>query len=306
MELSVLLNKMFVFVVLMVIGYVLARRGVLDRSFTKAASNLTLNVFMAATIVNSVLNVNTSLSWAELGKIQLVVWIMQLTGYVLAWLVARVVPCEEEHRPGFELLMSMGNSMFIALPLVDALYGPIAVFYMSMTCIPFNILLYSYGVWRLRSDPGQKGFRFRDILSVPLIAALIALAIFLLKPPVPAALKGLIGSMSGATMPLSMIVIGSSLGSVSLFDAFKNGRLYLASFVRLILIPLVTWFLCRLVTQDPVLLMTMMVTAACPSAVVVTVLSIQYGRDGVFTAEGTLKSTVLSMITLPLWVMILG
>ena len=306
MELSVLLNKMFVFVVLMVIGYVLARRGVLDRSFTKAASNLTLNVFMAATIVNSVLNVNTSLSWAELGKIQLVVWIMQLTGYVLAWLVARVVPCEEEHRPGFELLMSMGNSMFIALPLVDALYGPIAVFYMSMTCIPFNILLYSYGVWRLRSDPGQKGFRFRDILSVPLIAALIALAIFLLKPPVPAALKGLIGSMSGATMPLSMIVIGSSLGSVSLFDAFKNGRLYLASFVRLILIPLVTWFLCRLVTQDPVLLMTMMVTAACPSAVVVTVLSIQYGRDGVFTAEGTLQSTVLSMITLPLWVMILG
>lgn len=297
---------MFVFVVLMVIGYVLARRGVLDRSFTKAASNLTLNVFMAATIVNSVLNVNTSLSWAELGKIQLVVWIMQLTGYVLAWLVARVVPCEEEHRPGFELLMSMGNSMFIALPLVDALYGPIAVFYMSMTCIPFNILLYSYGVWRLRSDPGQKGFRFRDILSVPLIAALIALAIFLLKPPVPAALKGLIGSMSGATMPLSMIVIGSSLGSVSLFDAFKNGRLYLASFVRLILIPLLTWFLCRLVTQDPVLLMTMLITAGCPSAVVVTVLSIQYGRDGVFTAEGTLQSTVLSMITLPLWVMILG
>ena len=306
MELSVLLNKMFVFVVLMVIGYVLARRGVLDRSFTKAASNLTLNVFMAATIVNSVLNVDASLSWAELGKIQLVVWVMQLTGYVLAWLVARVVPCEEEHRPGFELLMSMGNSMFIALPLVDALYGPVAVFYMSMTCIPFNILLYSYGVWRLNSGRSRKGFRFRDILSVPLIAALVALAIFLLKPPVPTALKGLIGAMSGATMPLSMIVIGSSLGSVSLFDAFKHGRLYLASFVRLILIPLLTWFLCRLLTQDPVLLMTMLITAGCPSAVVVTVLSIQYGRDGVFTAEGTLQSTVLSMITLPLWVMILG
>ena len=107
-------------------------------------------------------------------------------------------------------------------------------------------------------------------------------------------------------MPLSMIVIGSSLGSVSLFDAFKHGRLYLASFVRLILIPLLTWFLCRLLTQDPVLLMTMLITAGCPSAVVVTVLSIQYGRDGVFTAEGTLQSTVLSMITLPLWVMILG
>ena len=306
MELSVLLNKMFVFVVLMVIGYVLARRGALDKSFTKAASNLTLNVFMVATILNSVLNVDTQLSWAELGRIQLLVWVMQLTGYVVAWIAAKLVTCEEAHKPGFELLMSMGNSMFIALPLVDALYGPMAVFYMSMTCIPFNILLYSYGVWRLRSDPGQKSFRLRDVLSIPLSAALIALAIFLFKPPVPGALKGLIGSMAGATMPLSMIVIGSSLGAVSLFDAFKDGKLYLASFVRLIVIPLLTWFLCRLLTQDPVLLMTMVITAGCPSAVVVTVLSIQYGRDGVFTAEGTLQSTVLSMLTLPLFVWLLG
>ena len=112
--------------------------------------------------------------------------------------------------------------------------------------------------------------------------------------------------MNGATMPMSMIVIGASLGSVSLLDAFKNGKLYLASAVRLLLIPVLTWLICRFLTNDPVLLMTMVIVAACPSAVVVTVLCVQYGRDSVYTAEGTLQNTVFSMLTIPLIVWLLG
>ena len=44
MELSALLEKMFIFSVLMIVGYVLARRGTLDRSFAKAASALVRQV----------------------------------------------------------------------------------------------------------------------------------------------------------------------------------------------------------------------------------------------------------------------
>ena len=112
--------------------------------------------------------------------------------------------------------------------------------------------------------------------------------------------------MSGATMPLSMMVIGASLGSVSLLDAFRNGRLYLASAVRLLLVPLVTWAVLRFFISDPELLMTMVIVAACPSAILITVLSVQYGRDAVFAAEGTLQNTTLSLITIPLLILLLG
>ena len=133
-----------------------------------------------------------------------------------------------------------------------------------------------------------------------------SLLILLLRIPVPGAVRALISAMSGATMPLSMLVIGASLGSVSLLDAFKNGRLYLVSAVRLLLIPVVTWALLRLFVHDSELLMTMTIIAACPSAVLVTVLSVQYGRDSVFSAEGTLQNTALSMLTIPLLVWLLG
>ena len=304
MALSALLDKMFIFAVLMVLGYVLARRGVLGQGFGKAASFLVLNVFMAAAILNSVLTVELTMSWAELGRTMLVLCVMQLLGYVVAALLIRLFPRNPEQEPCLELLMSMGNSMFIALPIVDGLLGPQAVFFVSLSCIPFNVLIYTYGVWRLKGRGTR--LRVKDMLSVPLVVTLLSLLIFLLRIPVPGILRGLIGAAAGASMPMSMIVIGATLGSVSLLDAFKNGKLYAVSAVRLLLIPLLTWLVCRSMTADPVLLLTAVIIAGCPSAVLVTVLSVQYGRDAVLTAEGTLQNTLLSMLTIPLLVWLLS
>lgn len=306
MNYSALLDKMVVFLVLMVIGYVMARRGILNRDFVKAASSLTLNVFLSGSILNSVISVDLGLGWAELGRVFLVVWVMQILGYLVAYLVSRLVPTDRERRPVFELLMSMGNSMFIGLPIVQSLFGPEAVFYVSLSCIPFNVILYSYGVWRLQSGREDSKLRLKDILCMPLIATLLSLVLFLTHPPVPSAVRGLLGALAGATMPMSMLVIGATLGSVSLLDAFRNGRLYIMSLVRLLVIPVLTWFVCGLLTDDPVLLLTMVIVAACPSAVVITVMANQYERDSVFTAEGTLQSTALSMVTIPLLVYVLG
>lgn len=307
MDFTALLNKMVVFLVLMVIGYLLARSGKLDRGAIKALSSLTLNVFLTGSILNSTLGASVELSWSELGTSFLVVWVMQLLGYLIAWLVTLPMPVDKEHKPLFELLMSMGNSMFVALPIVDALFPESrAVFYVSLSCLPFNVLLFTYGVWRLQSGRENARFRFRNILSVPLLAALAALILFLVKPPLPQAVKGLISTLAGATTPLSMLVIGASLGTVSLLDAFKNGKLYLASAVRLLLIPVLTWLVLRLLTDDPVLLMTSTIVAASPAAVIITVMANQYDRDSVYTAEGTLQSTALSMLTIPLLVWLLG
>ncbi len=307
MDFSALLNKMLIFLALMVIGYVMARRGKLDRPAVKTLSSLTLNVFLTGSILNSVLSAGADLSLGELGRAFLVVWVMQLLGYVIARIAVLPARVDREHEPVFELLMSMGNSMFVGLPIVDALFpGSNAVFFVSLSCLPFNALLFTYGAWRLQSGREGARFRFRDILSIPLMAAVAAPVLFLVKPPIPAAVRGLISTLAGATTPLSMLVIGASLGTVSLLDAFRSGKLYLASVVRLLIIPLLTWLVLGWLTDDAVLRMTMTIIAACPSAVVITVMAYQYGRDPVYSSEGTLQSTALSMLTIPLLVWLLG
>ena len=299
MDMSALLTKMVIFVVLMVIGYIGARTKLLNSEFTKAASKLTLNVFMSATIINSVIANPPQLSGAELARVMLACFVSIGFGYLLSALIVRLLPFQRERKPLMELLISVTNTMFIGVPVAEPIFGSQAVFYIAMSCIPFNVFLYTYGVWRMNQSGERVKLNWKNMVSVPLIATMAALLIFVLNIPMPGVVKELCNTLSAATMPMSMLVIGSSLGGVSLLDAFKEKSLYFVSLMRLVLVPLLTLPVLKLITADPVLLGAMVIIAGCPSAVMVTVLAIQYGRDAEYTSKGILLDTFLSMATMP-------
>lgn len=299
MDMSALLTKMVIFVVLMVIGYIGARTKLLNGEFTKAASKLTMNVFMTASILNSVIANPPQLSGGELAKVMLACFVSVGFGYLISALVVRLLPFQRERKPLMELLISVTNTMFIGVPVAEPIFGSQAVFYIAMSCIPFNVFLYTYGVWRMNQSGERVKLNWKNMVSVPLIATMAALLIFVLNIPMPGVVKELCNTLSAATMPMSMLVIGSSLGGVSLLDAFKEKSLYFASLMRLVLVPLLTLPVLKLITTDPVLLGAMVIIAGCPSAVMVTVLAIQYGRDAEYTSKGILLETFLSMATMP-------
>ena len=299
MDMSALHTKMVIFVVLMVIGYVGARAKLLNAEFTKAASKLTMNVFMTATILNSVIANPPQLSGGELAQVMLACFVSVGFGYLLSALIVRLLPFNREQKPLMELLISVTNTMFIGVPVAEPVFGSQAVFYIALSCIPFNVFLYTYGVWRMNRSGERARLSWRDMVSVPLIATLAALLIFVLKVPMPRVVKELCSTLSAGTVPMSMLVIGASLGRVSLLDAFREKNLYFVSLVRLVLVPLLTFPVLKLITADPVLLGAMVIVAGCPSAVMVTVLAIQYGRDAEYTSKGILLNTLLSVVTLP-------
>ena len=299
MDMSALLTKMVIFVVLMVIGYIGARTKLLNGEFTKAASKLTMNVFMTASILNSVIANPPQLSGGELARVMLACFVSVGFGYLISALVVRLLPFRRERKPLMELLISVTNTMFIGVPVAEPIFGSQAVFYIAMSCIPFNVFLYTYGVWRMNQSGERVKLNWKNMVSVPLIATMAALLIFVLNIPMPGVVKELCNTLSAATMPMSMLVIGSSLGRVSLLDAFKEKSLYFASLMRLVLVPLLTLPVLKLITTDPVLLGAMVIIAGCPSAVMVTVLAIQYGRDAEYTSKGILLETFLSMATMP-------
>ena len=146
---------------------------------------------------------------------------------------------------------------------------------------------------------GEKGISIKEIISAPLIAALLALVIFVTEIRVPSVIAELFGTVSAGTIPISMLVIGATLGNVSLKEAFLQKKLYLINIIRLIAAPLLIYVLFKPFISNEILLMCAVIIAACPSGVVSTPLSIQYGYDPEYTSESIMLSTVLSMITIP-------
>lgn len=304
MQMSALLTKMALFVIVILIGMVGARKQILTKDFNRGLSWLIVNIFIVAAIINSVVSMDASeLTMGELGMILLISSVTYVVLYLLGALTVRLLRVDEGKAPQLELLMSAINNLFVTLPVVETVYGSKGAFIIALGCIPFNLLLFTYGIARLRGKGGK--FHLRDILSTPLIATLAAVLLFALRISVPTPVRSILSSLAAATVPMSMLLVGSSLGNVDLRKALRDRSMLLLTAERFILAPLVVFLLMKLICSDEVLAGAMVLTAATPSAILVTALSLQTGRSGEYSSEGITVTTLLSMITIPLTVYLL-
>lgn len=296
---------MIIFVALMTIGYVGARKEFISQQFVKDASKLVMNIFMTATIINSVSAIDTPVSNNELLTVTLAMTATVIICFIVGRIACELTPMDKDKRPVFELLIAIPNSMFIGLPVLQQIYGPTAVFYCAMSCLPHSIIIYTYGIMRMKRG-GEGGIRIKDILTPPFIASFIAAFLFFAKLQLPGTVNSFLSILAGATMPMSMLVVGASLGSVSFMAAFKEWRLYIMCLVSLILRPALTLLAVRPFTGNLVLIAAVVVIAACPSGITTSVISVQYDRDSVFSSQGVLLSTAMSMVTIPVMMLLLG
>ena len=302
----VLIEKMALLVMLLALGYLCARLKLVGPEFNKGLSKLVINVFLAGMILSSVINKKLEMTGGDVAFGLLMMTLSMLICVGIGWLSPTLLRIKDGDKGMYRILAAFMNNGFVGFPLVAAVYGENAVFFASLSNIPFNLLLYTAGVMLLQKGDKNTKFSIKSVINVPIVATLIAVVIFIFEIPMPKLVDDVADTLSAATVPLSMMCVGLSLGSVSLKEALLQPRLYGISLVRLLICPLAVWLVLRIFITNPVILGTIVILSACPSAIICTILGIQYGRDGVESSEAIFISTMLSTITIPLLISVLG
>lgn len=301
MNLSTVFAKMAMLVLIMLLGYLCARIGITGPEFNQRVTPLMVKVLLPATILNSVLSV-PDFSGRELLDYILVMTVMVALQMLPAWFLPRLMRTRSEDVGATRLVTAFGNVGFVGLPVVAAIFGDEMVFFASLCNIPFNLALYSCSAAQLSPDGGR--VRWQDVLNAPVIATLLSVVLLLSRVHVPGVLADTISSVSGVTIPLSMLVIGTSLGGISVRSVLTDWRVYVVSAVRLLVCPLLTWLVLRPFAAGALLGIPVLM-AACPSAMLVTALCLQYGRSDAFASKCIFLSTILSAVTIPLLIWLL-
>ncbi len=296
---TALFGKMAVLFALLLIGYACARLKLVGPEFNKGLSKLVMNVFLAATILDSVINKELSMTGGEIVFAILMSTLAMLISIGIAYIVPIIFGIKTGDRGMYRLLVAFMNTAFVGYPVVTAVFGEDQLFLASLSNIPFNLLLYTVGIMLLTS--GEKGgFKLKKAINAPIIATLTAVIIFSLRIPIPTIIDDICGTLASATVPLSMMCVGISLGPVSVKEALTQPRLYLLSFIRLVICPLAVWFVLHFFISDPIMLGVIVAIMSTPTAIVCTILGLEYGRDGIESSEEIFISTALSMVTIPL------
>ena len=130
-------------------------------------------------------------------------------------------------------------------PAVSELFGGLALLYVSVFILIFNILIYTYGVMILQRgtlQTAQNRFSFRKFINPGVISSIIAVMLYLLRIRLPDIVTAPLGYLSELTAPLGMMVIGATLASVKIRSFVTNGRLMIFSIIKLLILPIICGF----------------------------------------------------------------
>ena len=309
----ILLKQMLVLFIMMLVGVYCRKKGIFNDEANKRISSLVVNVANPALILSSSINQEAVIEGMEFVKTFILAWGMFGVVILIAHFIPRIIRANDEEYGTYKTMTIFSNIGFMGFPVINALYGSEALLYATMFLIPFNVLIYTYGISVMRAsgdgpvgnDKAKAGFRLQKILNVGVISCAVALVIYLTRLPLPLVVENAVDSISGLTAPLSMMVIGDSLTKINLKRLFCNGRMLVFSVIKLLVIPIVGVSLIKLLGLNPVLTGVCMIMLATPVGSMNAMLAQQYGGDYELASQGVTITTLLAVITMPLvsWLM---
>lgn len=306
MNIMVLIRTMVVLFTIMLVGYGLNKLGILRKESNSVLSELIVKVTGPVLVVNSVCGIDTTNDKGQIIQIFFIGILLYALLIAFSQIIIRLLNLNKESGNIYALMLTFTNTSFIGFPILRVLYGDYAIFASSILHMPFNILIYSYGVYMIqKQDDDKRKFNIKDVLNTGVIAAIIALIIFLFGINVPGVVQEVLSMIGEITIPLSMILIGSSLALIPLKYVFSDIKIYLISFIKLIVMPAITYFIARLFTSDSFLIAQLTIATALPAGSMIVMLTTQYKGNVKTASVGVFITTVLSVITIPLMVYLL-
>ena len=101
-----------------------------------------------------------------------------------------------------------------------------------------------------------------------------------------------------------MMVIGMILADADPKTLLDKDILFY-TVLRLVIIPFLVWVPCRLLHLDSLVMGVSVLLAAMPAGATTTILAAQYDGDSEFAVKLVVFSTAASLITTPLWSILL-
>ena len=133
--------------VIMAVGFLCRKLGIIDDAASKRLSKLILMVGQPAMLINSLASAEYNESNLKMAIIMIVLgfafhFLLALLSFLFALPLKKNL--DEQKLSEFGLMFT--NCAFIGFPIFEALLGPTGLFMASFLCISFNMLIWTWGL----------------------------------------------------------------------------------------------------------------------------------------------------------------
>lgn len=295
-------NQIMILFLLMVWGYVFTKLKLITREAVDSFTTFIINIAMPALIIGGMMIPKTPEKLKASGMILLISICVYAVTFIMAKIVAKLLRVDNSKRGVYEFALMFSNVGFMGFPVIESIFGKEAIFFTAIYNIPFNILLYTIGISMVSVSDKKSRINIKAFINSGVIASIIGFAIFLLPVTVPKPIEGVVNLVGSITTPMSMIIIGSMLASLSIKNMFGNWKVYVVSIVRVLIWPLLMYIVFRFIfnIQETMFIGVPVIIAGMPVAANAAMMVQEYGNEPEVASQCIFMTTLASVLTIPL------
>jgi malonate transporter and related proteins len=289
-----------------VTGWVVGYTGYLSRALSDALIHFAYNIAMPALLIVTIAQ--------EPGR-SLINWRFLLAfggGSLLCFIL--VFGVMSIHASGslasrtmYGMAASMTNTGFVALPVLQAIYGQravlpaaVATVFVAVVMFPTAVILLELGQRDAHDSRTTPMVTVTHVVLNPMvISTLIGMLWSVLGLRMPGPVTAYFGILADALTPCALFAIGLGLS----IDGLRAniGQASLLSVVKLVIMPVIVYGLSMFLKLDPLYTIAAVICGAVPTAKTVYILAGKYHCEEMMVASTVSMTTLASIISLVVW-----
>ena len=310
------LNQMLMMFTLILVGFFLRRKNIIPENTGTSLAKLETFVFVPALSLYNQITQCTVENFMENSVLMLyglvIVIVAILFSYPLSRLFVRKASGSPEklyQRNIYKYAMTFGNYGFMGNFIILGIWGNEFFYKYSLFVFFVGVLCSSWGLYILiPKEQGVSNWKNlkKGLLTPPLIALVAGMAIGLLglSQYVPDFIVRAFDNAGMCQGPVAMVLAGIVIGGYNFKSLFKNKKVYVASLLRLILIPAAMMLVLKLLGINDEIMTLALIAFATPLGLNTIVYPAAYGGDTKTGASMAMISHTLSVVTIPLMYLI--
>lgn len=299
---SATLSPMLVMLCCIVVGFTLRKKGILPENGGTVLSRLETYVLVPA------LTINTFRRYCTIGSVTEKLNYTLTAAVVLAVAIAVAIPLskafsKDNYRQKiYRYALVFANYGFMGNAIVPAILGEEFLYPYMMYTLPLNVVVYTWGVVMLIPQGEKRQSWWKRLINPPFIAILVGAALGLTgaNAYVPTFVSDVLDKCAACMAPVAMILTGFVVGGYPLKPLFSDRKVYMATALRLLLIPTVMLAALYLLGVDRQTMIFTLFAFATPLGLNTVVFPAAYGGDTTTGASMAMISHTLCVLTIPL------
>lgn len=313
---NLVLNQMLMMFLLMAVGFILKKLNVFPEKADIAISRLETFIFVPALNFYTQLTNCTVENFLNNSRLMFFGLIIVAISIIAAYPVSRLFirnksnsDLEEYQRNIYKYALTFGNFGFMGNFIVLDIWGEETFFKYTMFCFFITLFCSAWGLYILIPKNSSNSLLLnlkKGLITPPMIALFLGMICGLLglQKFIPDFVMTALVQAKNCMGPAAMILAGVVIGGYNFKSLITDKKVYVATFLRLIVIPSIFVIILKCLKTDTLVIYFTLIAFATPLGMNTIVYPASYGGDTRTGASMTMISQVISVITIPLMFLI--